>query len=179
MAGKKAGCDNEASGRDLEQAAHRHATVVEHDEVAPVRVRPFATSTSDPSFAVLAKMAQNVDEIAGGRLILGLGCGWHLPELRTFGLPADHLISRFEEAIPLVRALLRGERVTHLGSRYQLDDAVLLPPPQCPNGLSPGIPLLVAGASRRMMLGLELASFLAFLAGLGAVLWALAAGGGV
>ena len=41
--------------------------------------------------ALLAKMADTVDEISGGRLILGLGAGYHEPEFRAFGYPFDHL----------------------------------------------------------------------------------------
>ncbi len=41
--------------------------------------------------AVLAKMAVTLDEISGGRIILGLGAGWHEPEFAAFSLPFDHL----------------------------------------------------------------------------------------
>ena len=47
-----------------------------------------------------------------GRLVLGLGCGWNEVEFRAFGLPFDHLVSRFEEAFTIVRRLLAGEHVT-------------------------------------------------------------------
>ena len=46
--------------------------------------------------AILAKMATTLDEVCGGRLILGLGAGWNQPEYETFGLPFDHHVSRFE-----------------------------------------------------------------------------------
>ena len=48
--------------------------------------------------ALLAKMADTIDEISGGRLILDLGAGWHRPEYRAFGYPYDHRVSRFEVA---------------------------------------------------------------------------------
>src|SRR5262245_28191553 len=44
---------------------------------------------------LVARMAHTVQEISGGRLILGLGAGWHLPEYKAFGLPFDHRVSRF------------------------------------------------------------------------------------
>ena len=80
--------------------------------------------------AVLAKMAATVDEISGGRLILGLGSGWNEYEFRAFGIPFDRRVSRFDEAFTIVRGLLAGDRVTLAGRWWQVDDAVLLPPPR-------------------------------------------------
>jgi alkanesulfonate monooxygenase SsuD/methylene tetrahydromethanopterin reductase-like flavin-dependent oxidoreductase (luciferase family) len=78
---------------------------------------------------VLARMAATVDEISGGRLILGVGAGWNEEEFRAFGLPFDHRASRFEESFEAVRRLLAGERVTLAGRYVRLDEAVLLPKP--------------------------------------------------
>ena len=62
--------------------------------------------------ALLAKMADTIDEISGGRLILGLGAGWHEPEFDAFGYPFDHRFERFEEALHIIRTLLRRARST-------------------------------------------------------------------
>src|SRR3954454_8712025 len=78
---------------------------------------------------LIAKMAATVDEVSGGRFVLGLGAGWNQDEFRAFGLPYDRRVSRFEEAFAIVRGLLAGERVTVAGSHWQADDAVLLPAP--------------------------------------------------
>jgi alkanesulfonate monooxygenase SsuD/methylene tetrahydromethanopterin reductase-like flavin-dependent oxidoreductase (luciferase family) len=78
---------------------------------------------------VLARMAATVDEISGGRLTLGLGAGWNEPEFGAFGLAWDHPASRFEEAFSIIRRLLSGERVTHVGRFYRTADAVVLPRP--------------------------------------------------
>ncbi len=78
---------------------------------------------------LLAKMAATVDEVSGGRLVLGLGSGWNETEFRAFGLPFDHRVSRFEEAFTIIRRLLGGERVTLDGRYWRVDDAVLLPTP--------------------------------------------------
>ena len=48
--------------------------------------------------ALMAKMAATLDSISSGRLILGLGAGWHEPEYTAFGYPFDHRVGRFEEA---------------------------------------------------------------------------------
>ncbi len=72
--------------------------------------------------ALLAKMADTVDEISGGRLILGLGAGWNEPEYRAFGYPFDHRVSRFEEALQIVCPLLREGHVDFAGRFYQARD---------------------------------------------------------
>ena len=78
---------------------------------------------------MLAKVAATLDSVADGRLILGLGCGWHEAEYKAFDYPFDHRVGRFEEIVSAVRALLHGERVTVAGTWVQLKDAVILPPP--------------------------------------------------
>jgi probable F420-dependent oxidoreductase len=79
---------------------------------------------------LIAKMAATVEEVSGGRFVLGLGAGWNEAEYRAFGLPFDHRVSRFEEAFEIVWRLLGGERVTLDGRYWQTEDAVLLPPPR-------------------------------------------------
>src|SRR3990172_1736931 len=82
--------------------------------------------------ALMAKMAATLDDLSGGRVILGLGSGWHDPEYEAFGYPTDHKVGRFAEDLEITARLLRGERVTCHGSWRDLDDAVLLPPPAPP-----------------------------------------------
>ncbi len=78
---------------------------------------------------LVARMAAAIDEISGGRFVLGVGSGWNETEFRAFGLPFDHRASRFLESFEIVRRLLAGERVTSAGRYWQVEDAVLLPPP--------------------------------------------------
>jgi alkanesulfonate monooxygenase SsuD/methylene tetrahydromethanopterin reductase-like flavin-dependent oxidoreductase (luciferase family) len=78
---------------------------------------------------LIARMAAAIDEISGGRFVLGVGSGWNETEFRAFGLPFDHLASRFLESFEIIRQLLDGEHVTSSGAYWQVDDAVLLPPP--------------------------------------------------
>ena len=59
-----------------------------------VQVGPLVAATSFRSVALLAKTAATLDSVADGRLILGLGCGWHEPEYRAFGYPFDHRVGR-------------------------------------------------------------------------------------
>ncbi len=75
-----------------------------------VALGPLVTPVGFYNPAVLAKKAATVDEISGGRLILGLGAGWNEVEFRGYGVPFDHRISRFEEAFTIIRTLLAGGR---------------------------------------------------------------------
>jgi alkanesulfonate monooxygenase SsuD/methylene tetrahydromethanopterin reductase-like flavin-dependent oxidoreductase (luciferase family) len=95
--------------------------------------------------ALMAKMAATLDDLSGGRVILGLGSGWHDPEYEAFGYPIDHRVGRFAEDLEITTRLLRGERVTFRGRWRQVAEAVLLPPP----GRS--IPTLVAAKGPRML----------------------------
>jgi probable F420-dependent oxidoreductase len=101
--------------------------------------------------AITAKMAATIDEIANGRLILGLGAGWHEPEYTAFGYPFDHRVGRFEESLEIILPLVRGERVTFHGRFHDVDDAVLLPPPPRPGRLPGRMPILIASKGERML----------------------------
>lgn len=96
--------------------------------------------------ALLAKMAAALDEVSGGRLILGLGCGWHDPEYEAFGYPTDHKVGRFEEALEVILPLLRGETVTLEGRWVEAREARLLPPAPRPD-----VPILIAAKGPRML----------------------------
>jgi alkanesulfonate monooxygenase SsuD/methylene tetrahydromethanopterin reductase-like flavin-dependent oxidoreductase (luciferase family) len=71
----------------------------------------------------LARSAKTLAELSGGRFILGLGAGWHEPELESIGLPTDHLVSRFEEYLEALLALLRDGRVDYDGRYVRLRGA--------------------------------------------------------
>ena len=97
--------------------------------------------------ALVAKMADTIDEISGGRLILGLGAGWHQPEYEAFGYPFDHLAGRFEEAMQVIATLLREGQVDFNGQYYQVHNCVLRPRGPSRNGP----PILIAGRRPRML----------------------------
>jgi probable F420-dependent oxidoreductase len=97
--------------------------------------------------AILAKMATAVDEVSNGRLILGVGAGWNEPEYEAFGLPFDHRADRFEEALQILKPLLREGHVDFAGQYYRAPDcenAPLGPRPEGP-------PLLVGAEGPRML----------------------------
>ncbi len=93
-----------------------------------VELGPLVAATAFHSPAMLAKKAATVDEISGGRLILGLGAGWHRPEFDAYGFSYDHRVSRFEEAFTVIRTLIREGAVDFQGRYYTLREMELLPP---------------------------------------------------
>lgn len=116
------------------------ASHTEHIEFGPL-VSP--ASFRHPTMT--ARMAAAVDDLSGGRLILGLGAGWQEREHEIFGrkLLATHArFDRFEEYLHVVTRLLQSdEPVSFEGAFYELNEARLLPRPQRPAGP----PILVGG----------------------------------
>ena len=78
-----------------------------------IRLGPLVASTAFHAPAMLAKLAATVDEISGGRLILGLGAGWNETEFRAFGFPFDHRVDRFEETRKVTTGIVRRRVVIH------------------------------------------------------------------
>lgn len=114
-----------------------------------VEIGPMVACTSFRPPAMLAKMADALDEISGGRFILGLGAGWHQPEYDAFGYPFDHLAGRFDEALQIIVPLLREGHVDFQGQYYQVNNCVLRP-----RGPSKAGPPILIGAKRPRMLQL-------------------------
>ncbi|MFL5758179.1 MAG: LLM class flavin-dependent oxidoreductase [Thermomicrobiales bacterium] len=95
--------------------------------------------------AVLAKMAVTLDEVSGGRIILGLGAGWHQPEFESFGLSFENKVSRFEEALEIIVPLVKKGEVNFNGKYYSAPHCQMLPRP------AREIPVLVASFKPRML----------------------------
>jgi alkanesulfonate monooxygenase SsuD/methylene tetrahydromethanopterin reductase-like flavin-dependent oxidoreductase (luciferase family) len=105
--------------------------------------------TAFRSPALLAKMADTIDEISRGRLIVGLGAGWDGPEYQAFDIKSDHRVDRFEEALQIIVPLLRTGRVDFAGKYYQARDCELRP-----RGPRPAGPPIMIGARGQRMLHL-------------------------
>lgn len=110
-----------------------------------VNLGPLVAATSFHAPAMIAKKAATIDEISGGRLILGLGAGWNKAEYEAFGFPYDHRVSRFEEALTIIHTLIRDGSIDYEGVYYTLRDMELLPRPR------PGIPLMIGSNGPRML----------------------------
>ena len=112
-----------------------------------VEIGTFVTASSLRQPGMLAKLASTLDEISGGRLIMGLGSGSHQAEHVAFGYPFDHLASRFDEALQILVPLLREGSVDFSGRYYRAEACELLP--RGPRAGGP--PIWIAAFGPRLM----------------------------
>lgn len=100
-----------------------------------------------------ARLAADLDNLSGGRHILGLGIGWNETEFAQLGLPFPSIPERqgaLEETIAILRGVWAPHPFTYHG-RYRMTEAEqIVPPPRHPMGP----PLLLAGAGERVALRL-------------------------
>ncbi len=115
-----------------------------------IEIGPFVTSTGYRNPALLAKVAETIDEISGGRLILGIGAGWAEPEYTAFGFPYDHRAGRFEEALTIITSLIRTGKVDFNGEYYAALDCELRPRGPRPGGM----PIMIGTFSGERMMRL-------------------------
>jgi alkanesulfonate monooxygenase SsuD/methylene tetrahydromethanopterin reductase-like flavin-dependent oxidoreductase (luciferase family) len=94
-----------------------------------IELGPLVACLSFHPPGILAKVAATVDEISGGRLVLGVGAGWNRVEFDAFGIAYERRATAFTDRFDALRRLLAGEHVTAHGAFVDLDDAVVLPPP--------------------------------------------------
>ncbi|HET8568457.1 MAG TPA: LLM class flavin-dependent oxidoreductase [Candidatus Limnocylindria bacterium] len=115
-----------------------------------VRIGMLVTGNTYRHPAVLVNMAATLDNISGGRAILGLGAAWHEGEHRMYGIPFDTApirLAKLREAARVARSLLRRERTSFAGKHYELSDARL--------GVRPvqkALPILIGGGGEQVTL---------------------------
>jgi alkanesulfonate monooxygenase SsuD/methylene tetrahydromethanopterin reductase-like flavin-dependent oxidoreductase (luciferase family) len=115
-----------------------------------VSLGPLVTPIGFYNPAVLAKKAATVDEISGGRLILGVGAGWNEVEFRGYGVPYDDRFSRFAEAFTIIRTLLQEGAIDFEGKYFSARDCQLVPQSR------PGGPPIMIGSVGERMLNITL-----------------------
>jgi alkanesulfonate monooxygenase SsuD/methylene tetrahydromethanopterin reductase-like flavin-dependent oxidoreductase (luciferase family) len=114
-----------------------------------IKVGTWILSALHRNPGITAKAVETIDEVSDGRFVFGLGSGHAGRQAHAFGLPEDHVFSRFEEALEIIIPLLRQGRADFEGSFYAARDLE-----QRPRGPRPGrIPIMI-GASGPKMLGL-------------------------
>lgn len=98
--------------------------------------------------AMLAKIAETIDEISGGRFIFGIGAG-NTPDedYQTFGFPTDFRYSRFEEAIEIIHSMLKSGRADHQGRFWSANSAEMVM--RGPRAQGP--PIVIAGGKPKML----------------------------
>jgi alkanesulfonate monooxygenase SsuD/methylene tetrahydromethanopterin reductase-like flavin-dependent oxidoreductase (luciferase family) len=112
-----------------------------------IKVGTWILSALHHNPGIAAKAVETLDEISGGRFVLGLGAGHAGRQGRAFGLPEDHTIGRFEEALEIIIPLLRDGQADFEGTFHAARDLV-----QRPRGPRPGgIPLMIGAKGPRML----------------------------
>jgi alkanesulfonate monooxygenase SsuD/methylene tetrahydromethanopterin reductase-like flavin-dependent oxidoreductase (luciferase family) len=90
--------------------------------------------------ALLAKMGATLQELSGGRFIMGIGAGWHEEEYRSYGFPYPSggvRVAQMAEAIEVMRAMWTQSPATYHGTYYHIEEAYCEPRP------NPPIPIMV------------------------------------
>jgi alkanesulfonate monooxygenase SsuD/methylene tetrahydromethanopterin reductase-like flavin-dependent oxidoreductase (luciferase family) len=109
-------------------------------KIPDVQIGTLVACTGYRNPVLLAKIAETLDEVSGGRFILGLGAGDSAGEYETLGLPPDHPVGRFEEALQVVRGLLRDGEIDFQGTYHRAREVKLIP-----RGPRPAGPPLLIG----------------------------------
>jgi F420-dependent oxidoreductase-like protein len=116
------------------------------DHTHRVRFGPLVAPLSFRDPVMLARQAVALDDLSGGRMVLGVGTGWIEREHSLFGYELGDLQARFarlEEGLKVVTRLLKSDdAVSYEGQFYKLREAVLLPRPQREGGP----PILIGGS---------------------------------
>lgn len=110
-----------------------------------VLLGPLVSPTGFRNPGLLAKMASTVDEVSGGRLVLGLGSGWNEREYTAFGYPFDHRVDRFEEAFSIIADLIRTGSSDFSGEHHRQVENHLVPPAR------PDLPIMIGSTGPRML----------------------------
>ena len=112
-----------------------------------IEIGPLIACTGFRNPGLLAKMAMTLDEVSGGRLVLGLGSGVPArdPSWSAFGYDGTRHVSKYAEAVEIVARLLRERSVTFAGEHYRMDEAEIIPRGPRPDGP----PVWVAGLGER------------------------------
>lgn len=114
-----------------------------------IRIGSLVAPTSVHHPAVLANRAATIDHISNGRMVLGIGAGWQINEHHVYGIELEEpatRVSRFEEAIQVIRSLLSDDVTDFHGDFYDITDA-----PANPKPLQSPLPILVGTGSPRML----------------------------
>ncbi len=120
--------------------------------VPRLRLGSLVTGNTYRHPAVLANMAATVDQLSGGRLVLGIGAGWQVNEHAAYGIEFFDVagrLARLDEACKVLRALFDDERADVDGRYYRLVDA-----PMAPKPAQARLPLLIGGGGERVTLRL-------------------------
>lgn len=124
------------------------------DRTQRLHFGPLVAPLSFREPTMLARQAAALDDLSGGRMLLGLGAGWQEREHTLFGHHLGSMkerMDRFEEGVRVVHLLLNSDGPVSFEGRYfRIQDAVLLPRPERKGGPT----LLIGGSGRKRTLPL-------------------------
>jgi F420-dependent oxidoreductase-like protein len=119
-------------------------------DVPRVRLGTMVTSNTYRHPAVLANMVTTLDNLSGGRVVLGLGSGWQQNEHEAYGIPygtAGSRLRMLDEACQVIKGLFTNEYSDFEGEFYQLKRAPLEPKP-----VQEKLPLMIGGGGEKVTL---------------------------
>jgi alkanesulfonate monooxygenase SsuD/methylene tetrahydromethanopterin reductase-like flavin-dependent oxidoreductase (luciferase family) len=116
------------------------------DATTRVELGPLVICAPFRNPGMIAWLANTLDEISGGRFVLGLGAGWHRPEFDAFGFEFEHRVTYLDDSLGIIVPLLRDKRVDYQG-RLLAGRAELRPD----GPRKGGPPIMIAGRKPRMM----------------------------
>lgn len=114
-----------------------------------VVLSPLVACTAYRNPFLLAKIAESIDEVSHGRLLLGIGAGWSKPDFDMAGLRFDYRVSRFEETVQILYPLLREGHAEFSGTYVSATDARNIP--RGPRAEIGGVPIMMGTKGERMM----------------------------
>jgi F420-dependent oxidoreductase-like protein len=122
------------------------AAITENAKLGTLVTPPFLRNP-----AMLAKQVATVDQIAGGRVIMGCGAGWFQPEFESYGNPFPPLGERMralEEMVRILKGMWTEEKFSFEGRHFQVKDAICEPKPASPP------PILIGGGGEKVLMGI-------------------------
>jgi alkanesulfonate monooxygenase SsuD/methylene tetrahydromethanopterin reductase-like flavin-dependent oxidoreductase (luciferase family) len=147
VVGTSEGVDPDASGPAFEAMATVGGWAA---RTSIVRLGCLVSGAGYRNAGLLARQVAALDHASGGRMVLGIGAGWHVRDHAMYGwtLPSvAERLDRLEEQAAVLRGLLDGDVVTFHGRWVDFTDAVLDPPP-----VQARLPLLIGGSGERRTL---------------------------
>src|SRR5690242_2684121 len=118
------------------------------DATTRVELGPLVMCVPFRNPGLIAWMCNTIDDISGGRFVVGLGAGWHEPEFAAFDFNFAKRVSLFEESLNVILPLLRDGKADYEG---ELVKGVAELRPAGPRASKGGPPILLAGTKPRMM----------------------------
>jgi F420-dependent oxidoreductase-like protein len=115
-----------------------------------IRFGPLVLSMTFRHPAIVARMAAAIDQLSGGRFILGIGAGWNVTEHEAYGIelpPVKDRLDNLEESAQVIKALFENEKANFQGDLYRLTDAYMNPKPR-----QEPMPLLIGGQGEKRTL---------------------------